>query len=223
MEFIWPLKGWNHDVVPSWLNQPSGCSGYQDQSISLDLLEDEVQCHYYWNDWEVGDSRTIGQRYGAVVKKHDITNKILKQVKPILGIAAISSRSGIMMPLLLFRLCLTCGAWMGDLSRCVTGIRMICWWPTISMPCNMASSDDDCRTLAGRLGEFFYFINNLHIYDNQFEQAEELLPSRALWLPSALGLECAGRDQFLRRKSNQKILSWSIMIQWSHSWDLILI
>ena len=25
------------------------------------------------------------------------------------------------------------------------------------------------------VGKFFYFINNLHIYDNQFEQAEELL------------------------------------------------
>ena len=26
-----------------------------------------------------------------------------------------------------------------------------------------------------KVGKFFYFINNLHIYDNQFEQAEELL------------------------------------------------
>ena len=53
---------------------------YQDQSNSLDLLEDKYNVHY-WNDWEVGDSRTIGQRYGAVVKKHDITNKILKQLE----------------------------------------------------------------------------------------------------------------------------------------------
>ena len=26
-----------------------------------------------------------------------------------------------------------------------------------------------------KIGKFFYFINNLHIYDNQFKQAEELL------------------------------------------------
>ena len=26
-----------------------------------------------------------------------------------------------------------------------------------------------------KVGKFFYFINNLHIYDNQFEQAQELL------------------------------------------------
>ena len=26
-----------------------------------------------------------------------------------------------------------------------------------------------------KVGKFFYFVNNLHIYDNQFEQAQELL------------------------------------------------
>ena len=26
-----------------------------------------------------------------------------------------------------------------------------------------------------KVGKFFYFVNNLHIYDNQFEQANELL------------------------------------------------
>ena len=31
-----------------------------------------------------------------------------------------------------------------------------------------------------KVGKFFYFINNLHIYDNQFEQAEELLKSSAV-------------------------------------------
>ena len=38
------------------------------------------------------------------------------------------------------------------------------------------ASDDDCQALwlEGRKSSL-YFINNLHIYDNQFEQAEELL------------------------------------------------
>ena len=53
---------------------------YQDQSNSLDILEEKYNVHY-WNDWEVGDTRTIGLRYGAVVKKHDIINKILKQLE----------------------------------------------------------------------------------------------------------------------------------------------
>lgn len=67
---------------------------YQDQSNSLEVLNDKYNVHY-WNDWEVGDTGTIGERYGAVVKKHDIINKLLKQLKPILGIAAILFRSGI--------------------------------------------------------------------------------------------------------------------------------
>ena len=60
---------------------------YQDQSNSLDLLEDKYKVHY-WNSWEVpnypannGDNRSIGERYGAIVKKHDIINKLLKQLK----------------------------------------------------------------------------------------------------------------------------------------------
>ena len=39
---------------------------YQDQSNSLEVLNDKYNVHY-WNDWEVGDTGTIGERYGAVV------------------------------------------------------------------------------------------------------------------------------------------------------------
>ena len=55
--------------VPSRLNQLSKrCSGSTRISrIAWIFLEDKYNVHY-WNDWEVGDSRTIGQRYGAVVK-----------------------------------------------------------------------------------------------------------------------------------------------------------
>ena len=53
---------------------------YQDQTNSLEVLNDKYNVHY-WNDWEVGDTGTIGERYGAVVKKHDIINKLLKQLE----------------------------------------------------------------------------------------------------------------------------------------------
>ena len=32
----------------------------------------------WWDDWEVGNTRTIGQRYGATVKKYDLMNNLLK-------------------------------------------------------------------------------------------------------------------------------------------------
>ena len=31
------------------------------------------------------------------------------------------------------------------------------------------SSNDDCQHFGWKVRKFFYFINNLHIYDNQFE------------------------------------------------------
>ena len=53
---------------------------YQDQTNDLSVLNDKYGVKY-WNDWEVGHTGTIGERYGAVVKKHDIINKILKDRK----------------------------------------------------------------------------------------------------------------------------------------------
>lgn len=52
---------------------------YQDQSNSLDLLEEKYNIHW-WNDWDIGD-RTIGHRYGWTVKKYDLMNKLLKGLK----------------------------------------------------------------------------------------------------------------------------------------------
>ena len=67
---------------------------YQDQSNSLDVLNDKYNVHY-WNDWEVGDTGTIGERYGAVVKNTISSIRFSSSWKPTLGTAAISFRSGI--------------------------------------------------------------------------------------------------------------------------------
>ena len=158
---------------------------YQDQSNSLDLLEDKYNVHY-WNDWEVGDSRTIGQRYGAVVKKHDITNKILKQLE-----ANPSNRRNII------------SLWDYDAFEETDGL-LPCAFQTmfdvrrvdgeIYLDATLTQRSNDmlvahhinamqyvalqmmiAKHFGWKVGKFFYFINNLHIYDNQFEQAEELL------------------------------------------------
>jgi len=158
---------------------------YQDQSNSLDLLEDKYNVHY-WNDWEVGDSRTIGQRYGAVVKKHDITNKILKQLE-----ANPWNRRNII------------SLWDYDAFEETEGL-LPCAFQTmfdvrrgggeIYLDATLTQRSNDmlvahhinamqyvalqmmiAKHFGWKVGKFFYFINNLHIYDNQFEQVEELL------------------------------------------------
>ena len=158
---------------------------YQDQSNSLDLLEDKYNVHY-WNDWEVGDSRTIGQRYGAVVKKHDITNKILKQLEAnpwnrrniisLWDYDAFEETDGL----------LPCAfQTMFDVRRVDGEIYLDATLTQRSNDMLVAHHINAMQYVAlqmmiakhfgWKVGKFFYFINNLHIYDTQFEQAEELL------------------------------------------------
>lgn len=54
---------------------------YQDQTSSLDILENKHNIHW-WNEWESKDKPgTIGKRYGATVKEYDLINKLLKELK----------------------------------------------------------------------------------------------------------------------------------------------
>ena len=162
---------------------------YQDQSNSLDVLEEKYNVHY-WNDWEVGDSRTIGQRYGAVVKKHDITNKILKQLEAnpwnrrniisLWDYDAFEETEGL----------LPCAfQTMFDVRRVEREIYLDATLTQRSNDMLVAHHINAMQYVAlqmmiakhfgWKVGKFFYFINNLHIYDNQFEQAEELLRREA--------------------------------------------
>ena len=49
---------------------------YQDQSNKLEDFE-KRDCGW-WSDWEVGDTKTIGERYGATVSNYDLMNKLLE-------------------------------------------------------------------------------------------------------------------------------------------------
>ncbi|WP_438836431.1 thymidylate synthase [Streptococcus pluranimalium] len=162
---------------------------YQDQSNSLDVLEDKYNVHY-WNDWEVDGSRTIGQRYGAVVKKHDIIAKILKQLEEnpwnrrnvisLWDYEAFEETGGL----------LPCAfQTMFDVRRVDGEIYLDATLTQRSNDMLVAHHINAMQYVAlqmmiakhfgWKVGKFFYFINNLHIYDNQFEQANELLNREA--------------------------------------------
>lgn len=158
---------------------------YQDQSNSLDILEEKYNVHY-WNDWEVGNTRTIGERYGAIVKKHDIINKILKQLEinpwnrrniiSLWDYEAFAETNGL----------LPCAFQvMFDVRRINGEIYLDATLTQRSNDMLVAHHINAMQYVAlqmmiakhfgWKVGKFFYFVNNLHIYDNQFEQAEELL------------------------------------------------
>ena len=158
---------------------------YQDQSNSLELLNDKYNVHY-WNDWEVGNTGTIGERYGAIVKKHDIINKILKQLEEnpwnrrniisLWDYEAFDETDGL----------LPCAFQvMFDVRRVDGKIYLDATLTQRSNDMLVAHHINAMQYVALQMmiakhfgwkaGKFFYYINNLHIYDNQFEQAQELL------------------------------------------------
>lgn len=54
---------------------------YQDASNSLEVLNEKYGVHY-WNQWESKDMPgTIGVRYGETVRRHDLMNKLLKDIQ----------------------------------------------------------------------------------------------------------------------------------------------
>lgn len=52
---------------------------YQDQSNSLDLLANKYNIRW-WDSWDIGDG-TIGCCYGETVRRHDLMNKLLEDIK----------------------------------------------------------------------------------------------------------------------------------------------
>lgn len=157
---------------------------YSDQSNSLDLLEEKYNVHY-WNAWDIGD-RTIGDRYGAIVRKHRMIDRLLEQMaenpwnrRNIISLwdyEAFDSSEGL----------LPCAFQM------MLDVRQID--DTIYLDATLTQRSNDmlvahhinamqyvalqmmiAKHFGWKVGKFFYLVNNLHIYDNQFEQAEELL------------------------------------------------
>ena len=158
---------------------------YQDQSNSLELLNEKYNVHY-WNDWEIGNTGTIGERYGAIVKKHDIINKILKQLKEnpwnrrniisLWDYQAFEETDGL----------LPCAFQvMFDVRRVDGKIYLDATLTQRSNDMLVAHHINAMQYVAlqmmiakhfgWKVGKFFYYVNNLHIYDNQFNQAAELL------------------------------------------------
>lgn len=53
---------------------------YQDQTSDLSVLKEKYNIHW-WDEWEVGNTGTIGQRYGATIKRFELMNKLLEGLK----------------------------------------------------------------------------------------------------------------------------------------------
>ncbi|GFH40766.1 thymidylate synthase [Pseudolactococcus insecticola] len=161
---------------------------YQDQTSDLSVLEDKYGVKY-WSDWEIGETGNIGQRYGATVKKHDIIGKLLdgfeknpwnrRNIINLWQYDDFEATEGL----------LPCAFQsMFDVRRVGDIIYLDATLTQRSNDMLVAHHINAMQYVAlqmmiakhfgWQVGKFFYFINNLHIYDNQFDNARELL-SRA--------------------------------------------
>ena len=169
---------------------------YQKQSNSLiDAREMGIN---WWDSWDIGDS-TIGQRYGATVKRYDLMNNILSSLKddPF-------SRRHIINLYQESDLKETKG-----LHPCayetIYSVRKVDGVYYLDMTLNQRSNDYIvagfinkiqyvalqmmvASHLGYKVGVFCHFVQNLHIYDRHFDAISELLGRTPLDIQPKLSL-----------------------------------
>lgn len=179
---------------------------YQDQSNELSILENKYNVKY-WRPWEVGNTDTIGKRYGAVVKEHNIIDKILKNLRKnpwnrrnvisLWDYKAFEETNGL----------LPCAYnVMFDVRKVNDTMYLDCTLTQRSNDMLVAHHINSMQYVALQMmiachfgwevGKFCYFVNNLHIYDNQFEQANELLSRTSKNCNPRLVLKCKPKTNF---------------------------
>ena len=153
---------------------------YQDQTSDLKVLRDKYGITW-WDEWNVGND-TIGQRYGATVKKYDMVNKLLKglQEQPygrrhiidLYQFADFEETEGLY-PCAYQTLWSARGEYLD-----VTLIQRSSDYLVanhINKIQYVALQMMVARHVGLQPGKFTHYVENLHIYDRHLEQAKILL------------------------------------------------
>lgn len=152
---------------------------YQSQSNKLEDFHDKNI--KFWDEWDIGDG-TIGQRYGATVKKYDLMNKLITGLKE-----EPYSRRHIINMYQYSDFKETKG-----LNPCVYETVWNVRGPYLDVFVNQRSSDyvtSECinrlqycallmmvaKSVGLKPGLFTYNVCNMHLYDRHENNAEELL------------------------------------------------
>ena len=159
---------------------------YQWQSNSLEILEDILDIKW-WRPWESKDvPGTIGQRYGATVKRHNLMNRLLDGIKnnPYgrRHIMSLWQNTDFEMTDGLMPCCfLTIWNVRGEyLDMCL--IQRSSDWLTagnINQIQYVALQMMVAKHCGYKPGVFTHFIANVQIYDRHVEQAEEMLKRKS--------------------------------------------
>lgn len=154
---------------------------YQDASNDLELFENKYGI-MWWRDWEVNNTGTIGQRYGATVKKYDLMNKLLeglinepytrRHIIDLYQYADFQKTPGLQ-PCAFLTVWSVRGEYLDvtlhqrSSDYCCAGhINKIQYVALLMMV---------ARHVGLKPGTFMHVVDNLHIYDRHVEQANELI------------------------------------------------
>lgn len=154
---------------------------YQKASNDLSVLENEFNINW-WRDWEVDDSNTIGQRYGATVKRYDLMNKLLDGLKnqpytrrhiiDLYQYADFCETEGL-------NPCAFLTVWSvrGEFLDMTLHQRSsdYCTAGHINKIQYVALMMMVARAVNLKPGVFMHVVDNLHIYDRHVDQAKELI------------------------------------------------
>lgn len=158
---------------------------YRDMSNDLDLLRDKYNITW-WDEWDIGD-RTIGQCYGATVKKWNLTENLINDIKN-----DPDGRRHII------------NMWQEDDFKQKHGLKP-CAYQTVwnvretYLDCCLFQRSSDFLTagcinqlqymafliaVANHLGytpgRFTWFCANVQVYDRHIEQAKEMLSRKSI-------------------------------------------
>lgn len=187
---------------------------YQDQSSNLELLEERGV--HWWENWKLEDG-TIGQRYGATVRRYDLVNKLLKGLKedPF-------GRRHIM------------NMWQ-EKDLLETGALHPCAYETLwsvrkksneyYLDCTLVQRSSDfivagfinemqyhalqlafSKHLSYKVGNFMHVIQNVHIYDRHIETAKEIIKNIGQQDEPEFSLNVPDGTDFYSIKSSDFIL-----------------
>ncbi len=158
---------------------------YQDQSNDLSVLEDKYKVKY-WRDWEVNNTNTIGQRYGATVKKHHIIENLLEGLEKnpwnrrnVINLWQYEDfkESDGLLPcafMIMFDVRKINDEMYLDATLTQRSNDMLVAHHINAMQ-YVALQMMIAKHFGWKVGEFNYMIQNLHIYSNQFDNAKELI------------------------------------------------
>ena len=146
----------------------------------MNFLKEKYNIHW-WDDWNVGDG-TIGQRYGATVKKHDLINKLLKGLEETpLGrrhIISLYQEDDLEATKGLYPCAMETQWSVRDKYLDMTLIQRSSDLPvanSINKVQYVALQMMVARHVGLEPGVFCHYVNNAHIYDRHLSQIEELM------------------------------------------------